>query len=229
MSCINVTDVQVLNNPAMFTSALQFEITFECIAPLKEDLEWKMIYVGSADDDSYDQELESVLVGPVEMGVNRFLFQGDAPDPARIPKDDLIGVTVVLVTCSYRDKEFIRIGYYIQNDYDEMTREVYDQNPELENDVTKVHRKVVHDAPRVTRFHISWDDEPTSPQQPQPLLQQQQGGAIQETPPDMCNAAMIPQTAQGQAALQMGQTPMMAVDRSHEQMINQGMGMDMDL
>eukprot|EP00656_Telonema_subtile_P031365 TRINITY_DN34334_c0_g1_i2.p1 TRINITY_DN34334_c0_g1~~TRINITY_DN34334_c0_g1_i2.p1 ORF type:complete len:144 (-),score=26.71 TRINITY_DN34334_c0_g1_i2:60-491(-) len=109
MSCINVTDVQVLNNPAMFTDDLQFEISFECIAPLKEDLEWKMIYVGSADDDTHDQELESVLVGPVEMGLNRFVFQGDAPNPALIPKDDLLGVTVVLVTCSYRDKEFIRI------------------------------------------------------------------------------------------------------------------------
>ena len=109
--CANTISLQVLNNPAMFTSAMQFEITFECIAPLKEglsphllevpaltclsppDLEWKMIYVGSADDDSFDQvtalarpcpvlitvyvsqELESVLVGPVEMGVNRFLFQ----------------------------------------------------------------------------------------------------------------------------------------------------------
>ena len=52
-----------------------------------------------------------MLVGPVEMGINRFVFQvtgtlisvhiltwwnakGDPPDPGRIPVDDLIGVTV---------------------------------------------------------------------------------------------------------------------------------------
>eukprot|EP00656_Telonema_subtile_P031364 TRINITY_DN34334_c0_g1_i1.p1 TRINITY_DN34334_c0_g1~~TRINITY_DN34334_c0_g1_i1.p1 ORF type:complete len:220 (-),score=34.48 TRINITY_DN34334_c0_g1_i1:87-746(-) len=197
MSCINVTDVQVLNNPAMFTDDLQFEISFECIAPLKEDLEWKMIYVGSADDDTHDQELESVLVGPVEMGLNRFVFQGDAPNPALIPKDDLLGVTVVLVTCSYRDKEFIRIGYYIQNDYDEATRAHYDEHPELENSVNLVHRKIVHDAPRVTRFHISWDDEPASPQQPQSLLNQ-------ETPVDMGIPAMTPHTAGAQGQINMG-------------------------
>jgi len=193
MSCINITDVQVLNNPAMFNSNLQFEISFECIAPLKEDLEWKMIYVGSADDDTHDQELESVLVGPVELGLNRFVFQGDAPDPSLIPKDDLLGVTVVLVTCSYKDKEFIRIGYYIQNEYDEATAAIYEQNPELENDITKVNRKIVHDAPRVTRFHISWDDEPASPQQPQPLLNPAAMGQQQETP-DMGCPAMMPQT-----------------------------------
>ena len=39
------------------------------------DLEWKLIYVGSAEDDSYDQLLESVLVGPVNVGNYRFVFQ----------------------------------------------------------------------------------------------------------------------------------------------------------
>lgn len=41
------------------------------------------------------QELESVLVGPVEMGINRFIFQGDCPDPSQIPKEDVVGVTVI--------------------------------------------------------------------------------------------------------------------------------------
>ena len=28
-----------------------------------------------------------------------------------------MGVTVVLLTCSYRNKEFIRVGYYVNNEY----------------------------------------------------------------------------------------------------------------
>ncbi|KAL5072285.1 hypothetical protein RYX36_011269 [Vicia faba] len=40
----------------------KFEISYECLAALKDDLEWKLIYVGSAEDETYDQLLESVLV-----------------------------------------------------------------------------------------------------------------------------------------------------------------------
>ena len=42
---------------------------------LSADLEWKLVYVGSAEDEKYDQTLESVLVGPVNMGSFRFVFQ----------------------------------------------------------------------------------------------------------------------------------------------------------
>lgn len=42
---------------------------------LHADLEWKLIYVGSAEDEKYDQLLESVLVGPVNVGNYRFVFQ----------------------------------------------------------------------------------------------------------------------------------------------------------
>lgn len=39
------------------------------------DLEWKIIYVGSAEDDRYDQVLDSIMVGPVPVGINKFVFQ----------------------------------------------------------------------------------------------------------------------------------------------------------
>lgn len=39
------------------------------------DLEWKIIYVGSASSESYDQVLDNVLVGPVPVGRHKFLFQ----------------------------------------------------------------------------------------------------------------------------------------------------------
>jgi len=150
MSAVNVTNVTVLDNPSMFLNPFQFEISYECLAPLKDgkddidlslitlilwivwrfpfhvwlivhelgtwlnfcwhlvliasqnegkkalmfkrvlnlaylqcgwcqwcfaDLEWKLIYVGSAEDEKYDQVLESVLVGPVNVGNYRFVFQ----------------------------------------------------------------------------------------------------------------------------------------------------------
>ncbi len=84
--------------------------------PCHTELEWKLIYVGSAEDEQYDQELDSVLVGPVSLGRNKFVFQVPGPDLTRIPERDLLEVTVILLTCSYKEKEFIRIGYYVNND-----------------------------------------------------------------------------------------------------------------
>lgn len=43
------------------------------------DLEWKIIYVGSAESEEYDQVLDSVLVGPVPAGRHMFVFQVSYP------------------------------------------------------------------------------------------------------------------------------------------------------
>ena len=155
------------------------------------DTDWKIIYVGSADSEEHDQELESVVVGPVNVGRNQFVFevcvtswplpakqrafmalqgphilahphhthghtdtptpslahslthsfthslmlsclfcfffflflgcalQADGPDPTQIPVQELRGVTAVILTCSYLDQEFVRIGYYVNVYYDD--------------------------------------------------------------------------------------------------------------
>ena len=56
------------------------------------------------------------MVGPVPQGVSKFVLTAEAPDQSLIPVSDLVGVTVVLITCSYREKEFVRIGYYVNNE-----------------------------------------------------------------------------------------------------------------
>ena len=118
------------------------------------DLEWKVIYVGSAEDSSHDQTLEEVLVGPVPVGVNKFVLQSEPADFSSIPENDILGVTVVLVTCSYKDQEFVRVGYYVNNEY----TEEYDPEvgPPSPIDFTKVTRQILSDKPRVTRFPIRW-------------------------------------------------------------------------
>ncbi len=45
-------------------------------------------------------------------------MQTPAPDPEKIPSSELIGVTVLLLSCSYREQEFITIGYYVSVAYD---------------------------------------------------------------------------------------------------------------
>lgn len=146
------------------------------------DLEWKIIYVGSAESEEYDQVLDSVLVGPVPAGRHMFVFQvskclsgltislsnkpgnvdnisycipdlkmetltsyyyfvfplsfqADAPNTGLIPESDAVGVTVVLITCTYQGQEFIRVGYYVNNEY---TDPELRENPPLKPDYTKV-------------------------------------------------------------------------------------------
>jgi len=62
-----------------------------------------------------------------------FAFQADPPNPGRIPREDVIGVTVVLLTCAYRQQEFIRVGYYVNNEYiDPEIRENPPQEPDFD-------------------------------------------------------------------------------------------------
>lgn len=88
------------------------------------DLEWKVTFVGSAESSQYDQVLVSVLVGPNSRGKNRFLLETDPPDPHKIPAQDVLGVTALLLTCSFRDREFIRVGYYINVEVKNMRKVV---------------------------------------------------------------------------------------------------------
>ncbi|ORX94319.1 histone chaperone ASF1A-like protein [Basidiobolus meristosporus CBS 931.73] len=152
MSIVNITNVQVLDNPTLFRNPYQFEVTFECIAPLQDDLEWKLIYVGSAENLQFDQVLDSILVGPVPVGVNKFVFQAEPPKPELIPHEDILGVTVILLTCSYREREFVRVGYYVNNEYmDEELKE----NPPEKIEFDKLYRNILAEKPRVTRFPIA--------------------------------------------------------------------------
>lgn len=144
-----------MDNPSPFLNPFQFEITFECIEELKEDLEWKMIYVGSAESEEYDQVLDSVFVGPIPEGKHMFVFQADPPNVSRIPENDALGVTVVLLTCSYKAQEFIRVGYFINNEYSDPELK---ENPPSPPQFDKVTRNILASEPRVTRFKINWEE-----------------------------------------------------------------------
>lgn len=89
MAGVTIKKVSVLNNPAPFTEPFQFEITYEAVQDLDDgtlsirlflnilwtDLEWKVSYLSSPSDASFDQELENVLVGPIASGVYKFILE----------------------------------------------------------------------------------------------------------------------------------------------------------
>ncbi|PHJ17668.1 anti-silencing asf1 family protein [Cystoisospora suis] len=225
-------------------SPFVFEICFEALAPLKEDLEWKVVYVGSSEcaikrkkkksssssatsscqedvnakkgssssqhtsttieeeegmetrppsrgvceegdkierekktmngtassekkDEGEDEEeeqggggdllLDSVMLGPIERGVLAFEFAVNPPDYTKMRDvNSVVGMQAVLVCALYKQQEFIRIGYYLNNAYsDSALRE----NPPDEPLIDQLVRCIV-DEPRVTRFPIQWDESP---------------------------------------------------------------------
>ena len=167
--------MEFLNNPARFLDPYHFRVTFECIAPLPEglfasniyfisiltniclyisctDLEWRLIYVSSPGNEELDQELDDCLVGPVPVGVNSFEFQGSAPLPSKIPTEDVLGVAALILTGSYKDQEFVRVGYYQNTEYDNEEMKENPPSPVLFDRLTRD----INTKPRVTRFQIKW-------------------------------------------------------------------------
>jgi histone chaperone ASF1 len=154
MAKVQLTNVTVLDNPSPFMNPFQFEITFDCIEDLPNDLEFKIIYVGSASSKDHDQVLDSVLVGPVPAGRHMFVFQADGPKTSLIPQHDAVGVTVVLLTASYLGQEFTRVGYYVNNEY---TDPEMRENPPSQVQFEQLQRNILASSPRVTRFKIDWE------------------------------------------------------------------------
>ena len=112
-----------------------------------------MIYVGSGSSKEYDQVLDSVSVGPVKAGINQFALRCKGPDASKIPTEDILGSTAILLTCSYKDQEFVRIGYFVNNEYvDEELR----NNPPATPIVDKIDRNIAADQPRITTYAIDW-------------------------------------------------------------------------
>lgn len=52
MAAVTVTNIRVLNNPCPLNAPFLFEIHFEAQQALKDDVEWRVVYVGSGEHHS---------------------------------------------------------------------------------------------------------------------------------------------------------------------------------
>ncbi|KAI9876190.1 MAG: Histone chaperone asf1, partial [Watsoniomyces obsoletus] len=84
----------------------------------------------------------------------------DPPDLTCLPSSEILGVTVILLTCSYDEREFVRVGYYVNNEYDS---EELNNDPPAKPIIDRVRRNILAEKPRVTRFAIKWDSEESAP------------------------------------------------------------------
>lgn len=149
-------------------------------------MEWKVVYVGSAEDSSRDQVLEDVAVGPVPVGLHRFVLQTPAPDHNQIKNGDLIGVTVILIKCSYLEQPFVQVGYYVSNEYMIPFEPENYPNPV---DISQLTRNILAQEPRVTRYAIDWTSKPSN--SPLPSISSPTAENEPE-PEDDVSAAILP-------------------------------------
>ncbi len=93
----------------------------------------------------------------------------------------MLGLTAVLITCSYKGKEFIRIGYYVNNTYEDPALL---ETPPAIVDVPKVVRHVLSDKPRITKFPIDWTGTApaTTPDQAKEMYAQERTAMMQNAP-----------------------------------------------
>lgn len=89
----------------------------------------------------------------LELHKHRFVLQADPPEVELIRSEDILGVAAIVLSCSYRGLEFIRVGYYVSNQY--MQQELIEEPP-LTVAIDKVQRFVLASMPKVSRFPISF-------------------------------------------------------------------------
>ncbi|BFU20651.1 anti-silencing protein, putative [Entamoeba histolytica HM-1:IMSS-B] len=143
-------------NPSTMNDGYSFEIYINVSEQLQEDIGIKVIYVGSSFSNEYDQILEDIAVGPLSVGLNKFTITTGPIDMSKLPDDEILGNTLILISASYKDKEFCRIGYYVNNEFEgiDPTIDVVKREMLVPEKITRTLSE-----PRVTLFPCYWDKE----------------------------------------------------------------------
>ncbi|CAD8084706.1 unnamed protein product [Paramecium primaurelia] len=166
MAFVSITNIVVDDKSQPFTSPITMDIYFDVIADIEDEIEWTLLYIGSPKDEAHDQILDQFSMGPLTKGTKQFTLESNPPDWKKIPQDELLGITAFILTCSYRQREFFRVGYYVYNTY---------TSPEnIENDpqeviIEDIARQIFNNKPRITRFEIDWNNPANSDVQQQPI------------------------------------------------------------
>eukprot|EP00922_Rhytidocystis_sp_ex-Travisia-forbesii_P035007 GHVS01051986.1.p1 GENE.GHVS01051986.1~~GHVS01051986.1.p1 ORF type:complete len:387 (+),score=98.18 GHVS01051986.1:486-1646(+) len=245
MAIVNVTSVGIKNNPCKMKERIRLEIVFESLQPLKQDIDWKVLYCCCLDEnnkpkfdpmatgvsprstspsataasessassssasadasaaassssasadasaaessasstcsqderhsstsDKYfqDIELDSICLGPIPKGTLAFELETPPPNYANMSRRALFEMHALLLTGSYKDSEFIRIGWYVSHALDksaellaETADVLYDDSVPLDEDM--VMRCILTEEPRITRYPSGWDVEEAEKQE----------------------------------------------------------------
>ncbi|KNH04049.1 anti-silencing protein ASF 1 like protein [Perkinsela sp. CCAP 1560/4] len=157
MASIQLKEIELQSeNPSAYTNPFRFRITVDVLEELQEDLEVIFVWVGSCESKEYDQKLDEILIGPLQLGTNEFVAEIPAPNWSLIPPWDLLGVTLLLITFNYREREFMRVGYWVEVSY--MNSGESGQMPQT-IEINHIQRNILLMNPTVRSNAIIWDSE----------------------------------------------------------------------
>lgn len=146
MELLQITNIMVEENPSPFLAPFKFKISMKSSEPIQEEIEWQIIYVGCASDDKYDQILDKFTMGPFDQACEfDFQIQTQAPNHTLQPsKNDILGITALILACSYSKYEFFRCGYYVYNSYTDQNL-IDNDTPDAPVLIDKVEKNVFAD------------------------------------------------------------------------------------
>jgi len=118
-------------------------------------LEIKFVYIVSPLKEETDQELESFYLPSNKVGKFKVSFNIKPPDYSTLSLQQIIGVTIILLVISYKNHEFMRVGYYLNNEI--LLKE--DETEKIKNKLSLeyIKREILTTKPRVTIFPCLFD------------------------------------------------------------------------
>ena len=147
-SSISIDKVTICNPNGKFTDEIVFDIEFQCTKPMKIPVNWKVIYMGSADSHEHDQVTRSIDVGPTEVGVNRVVFRAKPPEAKKIPFDEF-PLAMINLQAFYKEQEFFHACYFVSN-------EIGNATTLEELDLSTVVREIDTNQPTIHTYQINW-------------------------------------------------------------------------
>lgn len=100
------------STPSKFDDPIVLRVVLEVLEkapahPIDVKFTWAPIW-----DFPVDQELDELEVGPLTtLGRHEFVIESDAPDIGKIP--DPTGPTALIISMSYKGKQFLHVGYNV--------------------------------------------------------------------------------------------------------------------
>jgi len=147
---IEVLGVKVTINPIKFKDNLQLQILFELREKLSENLDVRFVYVHSPTNKECDEELKVYEIPANRIGKFKVNFLVAPPILYLEKLVDVFGITLLLIQFTYITREFMRIGYYVNNElYGPVER---DSKSNLFFKMNFSERNILEKQPRITKF-----------------------------------------------------------------------------
>jgi histone chaperone ASF1 len=111
--------------------------------------------VVSPNDTKKDQELGVFIISAKKLGKFKMVIKVQPPNYLDFLPENIIGITIILLNFRYKNIEFIRIGYYVNNELNSDEKFLLDHSIKL--NLKLIIRKILINQPRITHYPCLFD------------------------------------------------------------------------